>query len=160
MKKVLYAGTFDPITNGHLDLINRASKLCEQLVVGVMENQSKKPFFSSEERVKMIRACTNKLPNVEVICFDGLLADYVNCNQIDAVIRGLRATMDFEYEIQMAHMNARLYNKDVETVFLMTTPEYSFISSSMVKEVFSLNGDISGLVPRIVLKELKKKFNK
>ncbi|HOA42853.1 MAG: pantetheine-phosphate adenylyltransferase [Bacillota bacterium] len=160
MRKALYAGTFDPITNGHLDLIKRASKLCEHLVVGVMENQAKKPFFTSEERVKMIRGCTKNLPNVEVIRFDGLLADYVNNNQIDAVIRGLRATMDFEYEIQMAHMNARLYNKDVETVFLMTTPEYSFISSSIVKEVFSFNGDISGLVPKVVLKELKRKFNK
>lgn len=160
MKKVLYAGTFDPITNGHLDLIRRASKLCDKLIVGVMENKSKKPFFSSEERVKMINSCTNNLTNIEVMSFDGLMADYVNCNQIDAVVRGLRATMDFEFEIQMAQMNARLYNKDVETVFLMTTPQYSFISSSIVKEVFSLNGDVSGLVPKAVLKELKKKFNK
>ncbi len=160
MKKVLYAGTFDPITNGHLDLIRRASKLCDKLIVGVMENKSKKPFFSSEERVKMINLCTNNLTNIEVMSFDGLMADYVNCNQIDAVVRGLRATMDFEFEIQMAQMNARLYNKDVETVFLMTTPQYSFISSSIVKEVFSLNGDVSGLVPKAVLKELKKKFNK
>ncbi len=160
MKKALYAGTFDPITNGHLDLIKRASKLCDKLIVGVMENKSKKPFFSSEERVKMIHSCTSSLTNIEVIRFDGLMADYVNCNQIDAVIRGLRATMDFEYEIQMAQMNMRLYNKDVETVFLMTTPQYSFISSSIVKEVFSLNGDVTGLVPKAVLKELKKKFNK
>ncbi len=160
MKKVLYAGTFDPITNGHLDMINRVSKLCDKLVVGVMENKSKKPFFTSEERVKMITACTGNLTNIEVIRFDGLLADYVNCNQIDAVVRGLRATMDFEFEIQMAQMNARLYNKDVETIFLMTTPQYSFISSSIVKEVFSLNGDVTGLVPKAVLKELKKKFNK
>jgi pantetheine-phosphate adenylyltransferase len=159
MRKVLYAGTFDPITNGHLDLITRASKLCEKLIVGVMENKSKKPFFSAEERVKMIKSCAGNLANIEIISFDGLLADYVNCNQIDAVVRGLRATMDFEFEIQMAQMNARLYNKDVETVFLMTTPQYSFISSSIVKEVFSLNGDVSGLVPRVVLKELKKKFN-
>lgn len=108
----------------------------------------------------MINSCTCSLTNIEVIRFDGLMADYVNCNQIDAVIRGLRATMDFEYEIQMAQMNMRLYNKDVETVFLMTTPQYSFISSSIVKEVFSLNGDVSGLVPKAVLKELKKKFNK
>ncbi|MFA5634289.1 MAG: pantetheine-phosphate adenylyltransferase [Anaerovoracaceae bacterium] len=158
MKKVLYAGTFDPITYGHIDLINRASKLCDKLIVGVMENKSKKPFFSAVERVKMINACTVKLTNIEVISFDGLLAEYVNSNQIDAVVRGLRATMDFEFEIQMAQMNARLYNKDVETVFLMTTPQYSFISSSIVKEVFSLNGDVSGLVPKVVLKELKKKF--
>ncbi len=160
MKKVLYAGTFDPITNGHLDLLTRASKLCDKLIVGVMENKSKKPFFTSQERVQMINACTGNLSNIEVISFDGLMADYVNNNQISAVIRGLRATMDFEFEIQMAQMNARLYNKDVETVFLMTTPEYSFISSSIVKEVFSLNGDVSGLVPKAVLKELKKKFQK
>lgn len=160
MKKVLYAGTFDPITNGHLDLITRASKLCDKLVIGVMDNQAKEPFFSADERVKMINSCTGKLDNIEVIKFHGLLAEYVNCNQIDAVIRGLRASMDFEFEIQMAQMNARLYNKDVETVFLMTTPQYSFISSSIVKEVFSLNGDITGLVPRVVLRELKKKFKK
>ncbi|GAB1475298.1 pantetheine-phosphate adenylyltransferase [Bacillota bacterium] len=158
MKKALYAGTFDPITNGHLDLLSRASNLCDKLIVGVMENKSKKPFFTAEERVKMIKACTANLDNIEIISFDGLLADYVNRNQIDAVIRGLRATMDFEFEIQMAQMNARLYNKDVETVFLMTTPQFSFISSSIVKEVFSLNGDVSGLVPKVVLKELKKKF--
>lgn len=160
MRKALYAGTFDPITNGHLDLLTRASKLCDKLIVGVMENQSKKPFFSSKERMEIIKECTRDIHNIEVIRFDGLLADYVNCNHIDAVIRGLRATMDFEFEIQMAQMNARLYNKDVETVFLMTTPQYSFISSSIVKEVFSLNGDVSGLVPDIVLEALKNKFKK
>lgn len=160
MKRVLYAGTFDPITNGHLDLINRASKLCDCLMVGVMENKSKKPFFSTEVRSRMIRDCTTHLDNIKIISFDGLLADYVNSNQIEAVIRGLRATMDFEYEIQMAQMNARLYNKDVETIFLMTTPAYSFISSSIVKEVFSLDGDVTGLVPDIVLTELKRAFNK
>lgn len=160
MRKVLYAGTFDPITNGHLDLINRASKLCDKLMVGVMENKSKTPFFTSEERSRMIKKCTVHLHNVEVISFDGLLADYVNMNQIEAVVRGLRATMDFEFEIQMAQMNARLYNKDVETVFLMTAPEYSFVSSSIVKEVFSLDGDITGLVPDVVLEELKRKYNK
>lgn len=159
MKKLLYAGTFDPITNGHLDLINRASKLGDKLVVGVMQNLSKKPFFTAEERSYMIKESTAHLENVEVIVFDGLLADYVNCNQIGAVIRGLRATMDFEYEMQMAHMNARLYNKDVETIFLMTTPQYSFVSSSIIKEVFSLNGDVKGLAPEVVLKELKRKFN-
>lgn len=160
MKKVLYAGTFDPITNGHLDLINRASKLCDKLMIGVMQNQSKKPFFSAEERSEMIQRCVGHLPNVEIIIFDGLLADFVNCNQVEAVIRGLRATMDFEYEMQMAQMNARLYNEDVETIFLMTTPQYSFVSSSIVKEVFSLNGDVSGLAPDVVLDELKRKYQK
>ncbi|NLY70635.1 MAG: pantetheine-phosphate adenylyltransferase [Clostridiales bacterium] len=160
MKKALYAGTFDPITNGHLDLIYRASKLCEKLMVGVMDNKSKTPFFTPEERLMMIKECTKDIDNVEVIAFDGLLADFVNCNQIQAVIRGLRATMDFEYEIQMAQMNARLYNKDVETLFLMTSPQYSFISSSIVKEVFYLNGDVSSLVPEVVLKELRRKYNR
>lgn len=160
MKRVLYAGTFDPITNGHLDLINRASKLCDCLMIGVMENKSKKPFFSTEERSDMIKKCTTHLTNAEVISFDGLLAEYVNCNHIEAVIRGLRATMDFEFEMQMAQMNARLYNKDVETIFLMTTPEFSFISSSIVKEVFALDGDVSGLVPDVVLGELKRAFHK
>ncbi len=158
MKRMLYAGTFDPITNGHLDLIERASKLCETLVIGVMENQSKKPFFTCDERVKMIKACTKKIPNVEIISFYGLLADYVNNHGISAVLRGLRASKDFEFEIHMAQMNARLYNKDVETIFLMTRPEHSFISSSLVKEVFSLKGDVSGLVPKAVLKELQRKF--
>lgn len=160
MKRVLYAGTFDPITNGHLDLINRASKLSECLMVGIMENKSKKPFFSAEERQSMIEAATAHLDNVQVISFDGLLAEYVNHNQIQAVIRGLRAAMDFEFEMQMAQMNARLYNKDVETIFMMTAPHYSFISSSIVKEVYSLDGDVSGLVPDIVLKELKRAFQK
>jgi pantetheine-phosphate adenylyltransferase len=160
MKRVLYAGTFDPITNGHLDLINRASKLCDCLMIGVMENKSKKPFFSTEERSEMIKKCTTHLANAEVISFDGLLAEYVNCNHIEAVIRGLRATMDFEFEMQMAQMNARLYNKDVETIFLMTTPQFSFISSSIVKEVFALDGDVSGLVPDVVLDELKRVFHK
>jgi pantetheine-phosphate adenylyltransferase len=108
----------------------------------------------------MIYKCTQHLNNIDVINFNGLLADYVNYNQIEAVIRGLRATMDFEYEIQMAQMNARLYNKDVETIFLMTAPQYSFVSSSMIKEVFSLDGDIKGLVPDIVLDELRRKYNK
>ncbi|MDO4552978.1 MAG: pantetheine-phosphate adenylyltransferase [Bacillota bacterium] len=160
MKKVLYAGTFDPITNGHLDLIERASKLCDTLVVGVMENQAKKPFFTTEERSAMIKACTEHLPNIEVDTFDGLLAHYVKLHHIDAVIRGLRASMDFEFEIQMAQMNARLYKKDVETIFLMTSPDYSFVSSSIVKEVFSLHGDIEGLVPPAVMAELKRKYNR
>lgn len=157
IKKVLYAGSFDPITNGHLDLINRAAKLGDHLIVGVIQNQSKQGFFTVEERVDMIRAAISHIPNIEVDHFSGLLADYVKKNGIDVVVRGLRATMDFEYEIQMAQMNARLYNNDVETVFLMTSPDYSFVSSSIVKEVFMLNGDIKGLVPDKVLEYMEKK---
>lgn len=157
IKKVLYAGSFDPITNGHLDLINRAAKLGDHLIVGVIQNQSKKAFFTVEERVDMIQAAISHIPNIEVDYFSGLLADYVKKNSIDVVVRGLRATMDFEYEIQMAQMNARLYNNDVETVFLMTSPDYSFVSSSIVKEVFMLNGDIKGLVPDKVLEYMERK---
>jgi len=157
MKKVLFAGSFDPITCGHLDLINRASLLCETIVVGVVENKSKVPYFTVEERMNMIREATAHLDNVEVDCFSGLLADYVNANGIQAVVRGLRATTDFEYEIQMEQMNARLYNDGIETIFLMTTPEQSFISSSMIKEVFLLGGTVEGLVPDNVLQYMKEK---
>lgn len=157
IKKVLYAGSFDPVTNGHLDLINRAAKLGDHLIVGVIENHSKKAFFTVEERKDMITAATSHISNIEVDAFSGLLADYVKQNNIDVVVRGLRATMDFEYEIQMAQMNARLYNNDVETIFLMTSPDYSFVSSSIVKEVFMLNGDIKGLVPDRVLEYMEKK---
>jgi len=157
IRKVLYAGSFDPITNGHLDLINRAAKLGDRLIVGVIENHSKKPFFTVEERKDMIIAATSHIPNIEVDDFSGLLADYVKQNNVDVVVRGLRAAMDFEYEIQMAQMNARLYNNDVETVFLMTCPDYSFVSSSIVKEVFTLNGDIKGLVPDKVLEYMERK---
>ena len=155
--KALYAGSFDPLTNGHLDIIRRASRMCEEVVVGVIINMSKKSMFSFEERMEMIRKATEDLPNVKVDMFSGLLADYVNANGFDVVIRGLRATMDFEYEIQMAQMNARLYEGDVETVFLMTDPQFSFISSSMAKEVHQLGGSIKGLVPDNVLEEMDKK---
>ena len=154
--KALYAGSFDPLTNGHLDIIRRASRMCGE-VVGVIINMSKKSMFSFEERMEMIRKATEDLPNVKVDMFSGLLADYVNQNGFDVVIRGLRATMDFEYEIQMAQMNARLYKDDVETVFLMTDPQFSFISSSMAKEVHQLGGSIQGLVPDNVLEAMDKK---
>ncbi|MDR1067966.1 MAG: pantetheine-phosphate adenylyltransferase [Clostridiales Family XIII bacterium] len=153
--KMLYAGTFDPITNGHLDLICRGAALTETLVIGVMRNLAKKPVFPLDVREKMIRAATEHLDNVVIDSFDGLLADYVKSNDIGIVLRGLRATMDFEYEIQMAQMNARLYGGNVETIFLMTNPAHSFISSSIVKEVFALGGSIEGLVHPAVLEIMK-----
>ena len=149
--KALYAGSFDPITNGHLDLINRAARQYEKLVVGVITNPGKEPKFSIEARREMIAAVTADLNNVEIADFSGLLADFVNSNDFDVVIRGLRAITDFEYEIQMAQMNARLYENNVETIFLMTSPSYSFISSNMINEVYLLGGDIKGLVPDRVL---------
>ena len=157
-QKALYAGSFDPITNGHLDLIKRAAKLYDKLVVGVIANPQKSPLLSIEERKMLISEATEDLDNVEVDDFSGLLAQYVNEQKFDVVIRGLRATTDFESEIQMAQMNARLYNENVETIFLMTCPEFSFVSSSMAKEVFMLDGDIEGLVPDVVLEYMKKKY--
>lgn len=157
-QKALYAGSFDPITNGHLDLIRRASKLYDKLVVGVIANPQKSPLLSIEERKMLISEATKDLGNVEVDDFTGLLAQYVNEQKFDVVLRGLRATTDFESEIQMAQMNARLYNENVETIFLMTCPEFSFVSSSMAKEVFMLDGDIEGLVPDVVLEYMKKKY--
>ena len=156
-KKALFTGSFDPLTNGHLDIIERASTMFDKLVVGVIMNPQKKSFFTLEEREKMIRKVTAHLPNVEVSHFSGLLADYVNENGFDVIVRGLRGTTDFEYELTMAHMNARLFNDNVDTVFLMTDPEYAFLSSSMAKEVHSLGGSIDGLIPDIILKYMDEK---
>lgn len=152
--KALYTGSFDPLTNGHLNIIERAAKLYDELTIGIIVNPSKKSMFSLEERKDMINETIKHLDNVKVDCFSGLLADYVNENGFNVVVRGLRAAMDFEYEIQMAHMNARLFDEQVETVFLMTDPQYSFISSSMMKEVHSLGGSIDGLVPDEILKRM------
>jgi pantetheine-phosphate adenylyltransferase len=152
---MLYAGTFDPITNGHLDVIIRAAKLCDRLVIGVLENSEKTPMYSSEQRIDMIRLAAKDVDNIEVISYKGLLADYINDNGIAAVVRGLRASMDFEYEINIAQLNARLFNDGVETIFLMTNPAHSFISSSIVKEVWNLGGDLAGLVPDEVLNYMK-----
>ena len=156
-KKALFTGSFDPLTNGHLDIIERASTMFDKLVVGVIMNPQKKSFFTLEEREKMIREVTSHLPNVEVSHFSGLLADYVNENGFDVIVRGLRGTTDFEYELTMAHMNARLFNDNVDTVFLMTDPEYAFLSSSMAKEVHSLGGSIKGLIPDIILEYMDEK---
>lgn len=153
--KALYTGSFDPLTNGHYNIIERASKLYDDLTVGIIMNPAKKSLFSLQERKEMIEETMKPLGNVRVDSFSGLLADYVNKNGFNVVVRGLRSSMDFEYEIQMAQMNARLFNEAVETVFLMTDPQSSFISSSMVKEVHSLGGSIEGLVPDEILRSMK-----
>ncbi|MBE6029262.1 MAG: pantetheine-phosphate adenylyltransferase [Clostridiales bacterium] len=154
--KALYSGSFDPLTMGHLDIIMRAAKLYDELVIGVISNPGKQSMFTLEEREEMLRETVKDLDHVSVDHFSGLLADYVNRNGFDVVVRGLRSTTDFDYEIQMAQMNDRLFNDSVETVFLMTDPKYSYISSSVVKEVFALGGDINGLVPDEILKRMKK----
>lgn len=154
--KALYSGSFDPLTLGHMDIIARASKLYDELVIGVIGNPSKKSMFTLEEREDMLRETLRDFDNVSVDHFSGLLADYVNGNGFDVVVRGLRSATDFDYEIQMAQMNDRLFNDAVETVFLMTDPQYSFISSSVVKEVFTLGGNIDGLVPDEIYKRMIK----
>ena len=129
--KILYAGTFDPVTNGHLDVIKRAANLCGTLVVGVLENSEKNPCYSVGQRIEMLKLATEGIDHTEFISYDGLLADYVNANNFYAVVRVLRAAMDFEYEIRIAQMNAKLFKNGVETIFLMSNPAHSFISSSL-----------------------------
>ena len=157
-RKALYAGSFDPVTNGHLNIIERAATMFDSLTVAIVVNPNKKGFFSIEERMEIVRKVTEHISNVNVDKFSGLLADYVNENGFSAVVRGLRATTDFEYELQMAQMNARLFEGDTETVFLMTDPNYSFISSSMIKEVASLGGSVYGLVPEYVVNRIDSKM--
>jgi pantetheine-phosphate adenylyltransferase len=142
----VYAGSFDPITNGHLDLIQRGSKLFDRLIVSILRNESKQPLFTVAERIEMLREVLCVYPNVEVDSFDGLLVDHAVAHSATVLLRGIRAISDYEYELQMALMNRRL-QPGIETLFMMANETYSFISSRLVKEVFSLGGNISGLVP-------------
>ena len=157
-RKALYAGSFDPVTNGHLNIIERAAKMYDSLTLAIAVNPRKTGFFTFEERVEIAREVTKHIPNVKVDTFSGLLADYVNENGFIAYVRGLRATTDFENELQMAQMNARLFTGETETVFLMTDPMYSFISSSLIKEVASFGGSVAGLVPEYVSERIKEKI--
>jgi pantetheine-phosphate adenylyltransferase len=152
--KALYPGTFDPPTNGHVDLIQRGSKLFDHLTVAILVNPVKNPLFTVEERVEMLEEVTGPLGNVSVATFDGLMVDFARSEGAMAVLRGIRAISDYEHEFQMALMNRRLA-PEVETVFLQPAGRYSFVSSRMVKEVFSFGGDISGLVPPNVVKKLR-----
>ncbi len=155
--KALYAGSFDPVTLGHLDLIERSSRIFDQVVVGVVVNLEKQAFFTFEERKNMMEKVTEHLPNVSVDICDGLLADYVNSNGFNVVIRGLRGTGDFDSEQSMAQLHRHLYNENIETVFLMADAKYAFISSTMAKQVISLGGEGSDLVPPYVLEEMKRR---
>jgi pantetheine-phosphate adenylyltransferase len=151
-------GSFDPVTYGHLDIITRAAKVFDELYVVVLNNSSKKPLFSVEERIELIDTVTKNIPNVKVDSFQGLLVDYAESVNADAIIRGLRAVSDFEYEMQITSMNRVLSDK-IETFFIMTNNQYSFLSSSIVKEVAKYEGKISELVPPEVEQALIKKFN-
>ena len=154
----IYPGSFDPITNGHLDLIDRASRLVERLIVAILSNSSKHPLFSVAERTEMLREATAGFSNVEIDSFDGLLVDYAARRNANVIVRGIRAISDYEHELQMTLMNRRL-RPQIDTIFLMAGEAYSFISSKMVKEVFSLNGSVSGLVPKPVEARLRQKLH-
>ena len=158
MKKAIYPGSFDPITFGHLDIIERSSKIVDELVIGVLNNSAKNSLFSLEERVSMIEEMTKDLPNVTVSSFNGLLVDYMREIGATINIRGLRAVTDFEYELQIAQTN-HVQNPDMETVFLTTNLKYSYLSSTIVKEFASYGGDISKFVPEPIIEKIYKKYN-
>ena len=155
--RALYPGTFDPITNGHADLIERASQLFSHVIVGIAANPNKQPLFTLDERVEMIRKVTADLPNVEVVGFTGLLADFADEQQATILIRGLRAVSDFEYEFQLAGMNRKL-NSNIETIFLMSDVENQIISSRFVKEIVRLGGDIKKFTTKSTINSLKEKY--
>ena len=157
MTLALYPGSFDPLTNGHLNLIKRGLKLFNKLIVGVAHNVRKTDLFTEEERAAMIREAVGHAPNLEVVPFSGLLVDYAKLRRVDVVLRGLRALSDFEFEFQMAHMNRRL-GPGLETVFMMTGEEHFYVSSQIVREIAALGGDVSGIVPANVERCLKEKF--
>lgn len=154
----IFPGSFDPLTNGHLDLIARGSRLAERLIIGVLKNEAKVPLFSVTERIELTREVVRPYANVEVEAFDGLLVDYAAARGANLIIRGIRAVADYEYELQMALMNRRL-RPELETAFLMAG-EYSFLSSRLVREVAALGGDVSTLVPPLVEAKLKAKFGR
>ena len=159
MRLALYPGSFDPLTNGHLSLINRGLKMFDRLIVAIAVNPKKQPLFSVDERKKLILEAIGNDPRVEVDDFSGLMVEYAKQRGINVVLRGLRAVSDFEFEFQLANMNRKL-NPNLETVFMMTGEDYFYISSNLVREVASLGGDVTGLVPDNVLQGLKKKYSR
>ena len=158
MRRAIYPGSFDPVTNGHLDVIERARKLFDEVVVAVAHNDEKQPLFSLEERLELLRETAGRIDNVRIAEFKGLLVDFAKAEKAGAVIRGLRAVSDFEFEFQMALMNRKL-DPAVETIFLMPKEEYTYLSSRIVKEIARLGGDVSSFVPARVAKALSRKFS-
>lgn len=156
-RKALYPGTFDPVTNGHFDIIQRSVEIFDHVVVGVAHNQRKSPLFTVEERVAMLRNITQSFGRIEVAHFDGLVINFARQHNADVILRGLRAVSDFEYELQMALTNRKLAD-DIETVFMMPSAQYSFLSSSVVKEIARLGGNVACFVPKFIEQQLQKKF--
>ena len=157
MRIAVYPGSFDPLTNGHLDIIRRASRLFDRVLVSVLQNEGKAPMFSVQERMQLIAECTRDIPGVEVHSFSGLLVDFMRRMDASVVVRGIRAVSDYEYELQMALMNRELH-EGAETIFMLPAVEYTFVASRLVKEVFRLGGDISHLVPPAVLEALRSRL--
>ncbi|MBD5499708.1 MAG: pantetheine-phosphate adenylyltransferase [Lachnospiraceae bacterium] len=158
MKKAIYPGSFDPVTYGHLDVIKRAAQIFDELTVSVLNNKLKTPLFSVEERVNILKEATSGIPNIKVESFSGLLVDYAKSRDVHVVIRGLRAITDFEYELQNAQTNAKLSKGELDTIFLTTSLEYAYLSSSSVKEIASFKGDISMCVPEFVARKVYEKY--
>lgn len=153
MKRVVCPGSFDPITYGHLDIVERASSIFDEVVIAVMVNKTKQTLFTVEERIEMTKEVTSRFPNVKVDSWSGLLVDYCKKNEISIIVKGLRAVTDFDYELQMSQINLQL--QGVETLFLSTAPAHSFLSSSLVKEIASHGGDVSSYIPAVLLERLK-----
>ena len=153
MRVAVYPGSFDPVTLGHIDIIQRTSKMFDKVIIGVLKNRSKSPLFTAEERVELLKEVTADIPNVEVQSFQGLLIDFVRQNQANVIVRGLRAITDFEYELQMAQTN-----REIDTIFLTTNLKYSYLSSSIVKEIAEFNGDIKEFLHPIVVERVKEKL--
>jgi pantetheine-phosphate adenylyltransferase len=153
MRRVVCPGSFDPITNGHLDIIERASSLFDEVVIAVLVNQTKSSLFTVAERIEMIKEVTTKFKNVRVDSWSGLLVDYCKANDISTIVKGLRAVSDFDYELQMSQVNLQL--QGVETIFMATAPSHSFLSSSLVKEIASYGGDVSAYMPAAIVSKLK-----
>ncbi|MDE6742962.1 MAG: pantetheine-phosphate adenylyltransferase [Lachnospiraceae bacterium] len=158
MKKAIYPGSFDPVTYGHLDVIHRASTMFDELVVSVLNNKAKSPLFSADERVKMLQEATKDIGNIKITSFSGLLIDYAKEIDVHIAIRGLRAITDFEYELQIAQTNRKLSGGELDTVFLTTSLEYAYLSSSSVKEIASFGGDVSQCVPPFVMEKIYKRY--
>lgn len=158
MTKAIYPGSFDPVTFGHLDIIKRSSVMFDEVIVGVLNNSAKNPLFSTQERVEMLEEATKQFKNVTVISFDGLLVDFMKKNEISVIIRGLRAVTDFEYELQIAQSNRKVSKDTIDTIFLTTSVEYAYLSSSIVREYAKYGTDVSDFVPKFVSEKLKKRY--